>query len=324
LTQATVASIMGAMSAAPPITTASDDVAAIRAFNRFYTARIGALRDGLLATAHPLPEARVLFELGQREATDVADLRRALELDAGYLSRLLGRLEEQGLVARERSAADARRQRASLTERGRDAYTTLDRRSAAEIAALLDGLRDEDRRRLLDAMQTVREILEGAPRPAPFVLRPPQPGDFGWVVHRHGALYAEEYGWDASFEALVARIVADYAERHDPRREAAWIAEVSGRPVGCVFCVRREDDVAQLRCLLVEPSARGMGIGAGLVDECLRFARRAGYREIRLWTNDVLVEARRIYQRAGFALVSERPHRAFGHDLVEQDWARPL
>jgi DNA-binding MarR family transcriptional regulator/predicted N-acetyltransferase YhbS len=309
---------------AVPTAARTDDIAAVRAFNRFYTARIGALRDGLLATAHPLPEARLLFELGQRETTDVADLRRTLEIDAGYLSRLLARLEEQGLVARERSTADARRQRASLTRRGREAYATLDRRSAAEIATLLDGLRDEERRRLLEAMQTVHEIVEGAARPAPFVLRPPQPGDFGWVVHRHGALYAEEYGWDASFEALVARIVADYAEHHDPRREAAWIAEVSGRPVGSVFCVRRDEHVAQLRLLLVEPSARGMGIGARLVAECLRFARRAGYREITLWTNDVLVDARRIYERAGFALVSEQPHHAFGHDLVEQDWARPL
>jgi DNA-binding MarR family transcriptional regulator/GNAT superfamily N-acetyltransferase len=302
----------------------TDDVEAIRAFNRFYTARVGALRDGLLATAHPLPEARVLFELGRRENTDAADLRRALELDGGYLSRLLARLEEQGLVSRDRSPDDARRQRVALTDRGRAAYTTLDARSTAEVGALLDGLSRDDRRRLLEAMDAVRAILEGAPRPASFVLRPPQPGDFGWVVQRHGALYAEEYGWDQSFEALVARVVADYADHHDARREAAWIAEVAGRPVGCVFCVRREDDVAQLRLLLVEPGARGMGIGARLVEECVRFARRAAYREIRLWTNDVLGEARRIYERAGFTLATEAPHRSFGHDLVGQDWARAL
>ena len=199
----------------------ADDVAAIRAFNRFYTARIGALRDGLLASAHPLPEARVLYELGQREQTDAGALRRTLELDAGYLSRLLGRLEEQGLVARERSRTDARRQVVALTDPGRDAYATLDARSAAEIATVLDGLPADDRARLRTAMDTVRELLDGAPRPAPFVLRPPRPGDYGWVVQRHGVLYAEEYGWDETFEALVARVVADYAHDHDPARDLA-------------------------------------------------------------------------------------------------------
>jgi DNA-binding MarR family transcriptional regulator/GNAT superfamily N-acetyltransferase len=308
----------------PPPSRTEERIAAIRAFNRFYTARIGALRDGLLATAHPLPEARLLFELGQREATDVADLRRALDLDAGYLSRLLTRLEEQGLLRRERSPDDARRQRGVLTARGRDAFRTLDERSAAEIAALLDGLREEDRDRLVQALHTVREVLDGAPRPEPFVLRPLEPGDLGWVVHRHGVLYAEEYGWDETFEALVARVMADYAENRDPRREAGWIAEVAGRPAGCAFCVRRDERTAQLRCLLVDPAARGMGVGARLVDECLRFARRAGYEQITLWTNDVLAEARRIYERAGFVLVDEEPHRSFGHDLVGQTWSRPL
>jgi DNA-binding MarR family transcriptional regulator/GNAT superfamily N-acetyltransferase len=304
--------------------TAADDVAAIRAFNRFYTARIGALRDGLLATAHPLPEARVLFELGQRDATDVGDLRRALDLDAGYLSRLLARLEEQRLVARERSPDDARRQRVALTQGGRAAYRTLDERSSAEIASLLDGLGDEDRRRLRRAMDTVREILDGTPRPAAFALRAPGPGDFGWVVQRHGVLYAEEYGWDESMEALVARVVADYAHEHDPERERAWIAEVAGRPAGSIFCVRRDERTAQLRLLLVDPEARGSGIGAALVDECVRFARAAGYARIVLWTNDVLAGARRIYERAGFTLVSAKPHRSFGHDLVGEDWALEL
>jgi DNA-binding MarR family transcriptional regulator/GNAT superfamily N-acetyltransferase len=307
-----------------PAAQTADRIAAIRAFNRFYTARIGALRDGLLATAHPLPEARLLFELGQHEATDVADLRRALDLDAGYLSRLLARLEEQRLARRERSPDYCRRQRVALTAPGREAFRTLDERSAAEIGALLDGLREEDRVRLLRALDTVREVLDGAPRPEPFVLRPLEPGDLGWVVHRHGVLYAEEYGWDGTFEALVARVVADYAERRDPRRETGWIAEVAGRPAGCVLCMRRDERTAQLRCLLVEPAARGMGVGARLVDECLRFARRAGYEEITLWTNDVLAEARRIYERAGFALVGEEPHASFGHDLVGQTWSRPL
>jgi DNA-binding MarR family transcriptional regulator/GNAT superfamily N-acetyltransferase len=315
--------IMAAMSA-PPVSSRAEDVAAIRAFNRFYTARIGVLRDGLLATEHSLPEARVMFELGHREAMEVADLRRTLELDAGYLSRLLGRLENRQLVRRERSPGDARRQRVGLTPRGRAAFATLDERSAAEIGALLDGLRDEDRARLLEAMRTVREVLDGAPRPEPFVLRPPRPGDIGWAIHRHGVLYAEEHGWDETFEALVAKVLGDFAARHDPRREAAWIAEVGGRPAGCVFCVRRDERTAQLRCLLVEPGARGMGIGARLVEECLRFARRAGYEEIVLWTNDVLSDARRLYERAGFALVAEEPHTSFGHDLVGQTWVRPL
>jgi DNA-binding MarR family transcriptional regulator/N-acetylglutamate synthase-like GNAT family acetyltransferase len=312
------------MTAATAPDTAAD-VAAIRAFNRFYTARVGALRDGLLATAHPLPEARVLYELGQVEDTDFADLRRTLDLDAGYLSRLLARLDEQGLVARERSAQDGRRQDVRLTARGRDAYATLDQRSAAEIAALLDGLAEHDRRRLLDALQTVRDVLEHAPPPQAFVLRDPQPGDYGWVVQRHGALYAQEYGWDQSFEALVAKVVADYANHHDPERERAWIAEASGRPVGCVFCMRRDERTAQLRCLLVEPPARGMGVGQALVDACVAFAREAGYERIVLWTNDVLVDARRLYERAGFVLTKSTPHRSFGRDgLVGEDWALQL
>ncbi|MEA2381860.1 MAG: hypothetical protein QOH72_1831 [Solirubrobacteraceae bacterium] len=304
--------------------TVAADVAAIRAFNRFYTARIGALRDGLLATAHPLPEARVLFELGQREATDVADLRRTLELDGGYLSRLLARLEEQGLVGRDRSPDDARRQRVTLTDGGRDAYATLDRRSSAEIAAVLDGLPADDRERLRAALDTVRGILEGAPRPVAFALRGPKAGDYGWIVQRHGALYAAEYGWDETFEALVARVVADYAQAHDPDREAGWIAEVAGRPVGSIFCMRRDERTAQLRLLLVEPDVRGMGVGAALVDECVRFARAAAYERIVLWTNDVLGVARRLYERAGFALVGSNAYRGFGHDLVGEDWALEL
>jgi DNA-binding MarR family transcriptional regulator/ribosomal protein S18 acetylase RimI-like enzyme len=301
----------------------SGQIEAVRAFNRFYTARVGALRDGLLATAHPLPEARVLFELGRRGTMDAADLRRLLDLDGGYLSRLLARIEEKGLVARERSPDDGRRQRLALTDAGRAAYETLDERSAAEIGALLDGLDDSERARLLGAMDTVREILEGAPRPAPFALRPPKPGEYGWVVQLHGTLYAE-HGWDASFEALVARVVADFAEDHDRAREAAWIAEVAGRPVGSVFCVRNDDETAQLRLLLVDPAARSMGIGEALVNECVRFARAAGYTRLRLWTNSTLAAARRIYQRAGFELVSEKTSPRFGQDFTEQDWELAL
>ena len=311
------------MMSSMPVASA-DRVAAVRAFNRFYTNRIGVLGEGLLRTPHSLSEARVLYELGQREVTEVADLRRELDIDAGFLSRLLARLQRNGLVARERSQTDARRQRIRLTDDGRAAFAELDRRSAAEIGELLDALGDEDQRRLVAALDVVRGVLEDVPRSEGFVLRPAHAGDFGWIVHRHGVLYAEEYGWDETFEALVARIVADFVEQRDARRDAAWIAEVDGAPVGCVLCVRREDEVAQLRLLLVEPSARGRGIGARLIEECLRFAKRAGYRRITLWTNDVLHEARRLYERAGFELVESAPHHSFGQDLVEQTWARDL
>jgi DNA-binding MarR family transcriptional regulator/N-acetylglutamate synthase-like GNAT family acetyltransferase len=301
-----------------------DRVAAVRAFNRFYTGRIGVLGEGLLRTPHSLTEARVLYELGQREVIDVADLRRELAIDAGYLSRLLARLQEQGLLVRERSASDGRRQRVRLTEEGVAASADLDRRSADEIGALLAGLGDEAERRLVAAMAVIREVLDDAPPPEAFVLRAPRPGDYGWIVHRHGVLYADEYDWDETFEALVARIVAEHVEGSDPRREATWIAEVDGEPVGCVLCVRKTDTVAQLRLLLVEPRARGRGIGARLIDECLRFARRAGYEEIVLWTNDVLQDARRLYERSGFELVESGRHHSFGHDLVEQTWSRRL
>jgi len=300
-----------------------DAVASVRAFNRFYTARIGVLRDGLLRTPHSLTEARVLYELGQRDVTEVADLRREMDIDAGFLSRLLARLERNGLVARERSADDARRQRVRLTEEGRVAFAELDRRSAEEVGAVLDALSADDQRRLVAAMSVVREVLSEAETTG-FVLRAPHPGDFGWIVQAHGRLYAEEYGWDESFEGLVAQIVAEYARDHDPSREAAWIAEVDGDPVGCVLCVRREEGVAQLRLLLVDPRLRGHGIGGRLIDECLRFAKRAGYRRITLWTNDVLHAARRLYERAGFELVESAPHHSFGHALVEQTWARDL
>jgi GNAT superfamily N-acetyltransferase len=200
----------------------------------------------------------------------------------------------------------------------------LDARSAEEICRLLSRLTEEDQRRLVAAMETIRQVLEDAPPRDAFVLRPPEPGDYGWVVHRHGVLYAQEYGWDETFEALVARIVAEYVEHRDPRRESAWIAEVDGEPVGCVFCVKKEEKVAQLRLLLVDPRARGMGIGTRLVEECIRFARRAGYEQMMLWTNDALEQARRIYERVGFELVEEERHHSFGHDLIGQNWWRRL
>jgi DNA-binding MarR family transcriptional regulator/GNAT superfamily N-acetyltransferase len=302
-----------------------EPVAVVRDFNRFYTNVIGVLRGGLMDTPYTLTEARVLYELAQRDAIEVAELRRDLDIDAGYMSRILSRFESDGLVDRTRSVADGRRQVIRLTEAGRIAFGTLDQRTATQIGSLLDRLSGADRRRLLAAMGEIREVLgSAATAPRAYLIRPPKPGDLGWVVSRNGAVYAEEYDWDASYEALVAKIVADYAASNDPACEAAWIAELDGAPVGCVFCVRRDEQTAQLRLLLVDPAARGLGIGARLVDECLSFARKAGYRRIMLWTNDVLAGARRIYQRVGFTLDEESPHRAFGQDLVQQIWSRDL
>jgi DNA-binding MarR family transcriptional regulator/GNAT superfamily N-acetyltransferase len=325
-------------------TNSEDHVAVVRAFNRFYTNVIGLLQEGLLATPYSLTEARVIFELAGRDHADATELRRVLDIDAGYLSRVLARLEGGQLISRQRSAGDGRRLAIGLTEQGQAAFRMLDMRSASQISELLDRLSGADQRRLTSAMATVREIIEDTPRPAGYVLRAPLPGDLGWVIRQHGAVYADEYRWDSSFESLVARIVADYAERqdtarrgaeqrgaeqhgaeqHGAAREAAWIAEVNGEPAGCVFCMRKSDTTGQLRLLLVDPAARGMGIGARLVAECVSFARRAGYAELVLWTNDILVAARRVYEQAGFRLEEEERHRSFGHDLVGQTWRLPL
>ena len=299
-------------------------VAALRSFNRFWTGNIGVLQAGLLDTPYSLTEARVVFELAQAETTDLADLRRRLGVDAGYLSRILSRFKADGLIDSDTSPVDGRRRIIRLTAHGRSVFDDLDLRSATEASSLLARLVEDDRHRLVAAMTTIQDIFAGSAPAPPFLIRPLRPGDLGWVVHRHGVLYADEYGWDQTFEALVARIVADYVDSHDPAQENAWIAEVDGEPVGCVFCVRNDDDVAQLRILLVEPKARGLGIGAQLVQECIRFAARTGYRTLELWTNDVLVSARRIYEGAGFRLVSEGPHHSFGHDLVEQTWQLDL
>lgn len=300
---------------------AAQRIDAVRAFNRFYTRLIGVVGEGLLETPYSLTEARVIFELAQCDLCEVVDLRRSLDLDAGYLSRILSRFAADGLIRRERSAGDARRQVTGLTGRGREVFRDLDARSGEQIGEILAGLPEEDQRRLVGAMDAIEGILGESRRPEMYVLRPFGPGDFGWVVQRHGALYAAEYGWDLTFEALVARVVADYV---DGGRGDAWIAEVDGEPAGCVFCVPRDEHVAQLRLLLVEPSARGLGIGGRLVEECVRYARQRGYEELVLWTNDVLGAARRIYQRAGFELVDEGPHHSFGQDLVEQTWRLKL
>ena len=309
---------------APAETAGGEAVAAVRAFNRLYTNVIGALHGGYLDTPYSLTEARVIFELGQRDTTEVAELRRSLDIDAGYLSRILARLADDQLITRERSGAAARRQVITLTGAGRAVQAGLDAQAAGQIGALLAGLSEPARRRLVGGMQEITGALTGAARPRSWLLRPPRPGDMGWVVQAQAVGYVSQYGWDGTYEALVARIVADYVDHRDPEREAAWIAEVDGEPVGSVFCVRKSDTVAQLRLLYVTPSARGLGIGVRLVDECLRFARDAGYTEIMLWTNSVLAEARRIYQRAGFELTDEAPHRSFGQDLIGQNWSRPL
>ena len=303
-------------------------VRAVREFNRAYTNQLGLLRGSYLDSPYSLTEARVLFELAQRPASEIAELRRTVDIDAGYLSRILARFEADGLLTRQRSAADGRRRLITLTEAGRQVLRGLDARSGEQAAAMLGPLSEAEQDRLVAAMSTIREITGPRPRPAAFLLRPPRPGDLGWVVARNGALYAQEYGWDASYEALVARIIADYAGRADAAEagaaaaagEAGWIADLDGSPAGCVFCMRKDEATAQLRLLLVEPQARGLGLGGALVAECTGFARRAGYRELVLWTNDVLTAARRIYQRAGFELVAAEPHHSFGHDLVGETW----
>jgi DNA-binding MarR family transcriptional regulator/N-acetylglutamate synthase-like GNAT family acetyltransferase len=300
-------------------------VAAVRRFNRFYTQRIGVLHEGLLGSPFSLAEGRVLYELAHRERPTAKELGRDLGLDPGYLSRILRGFERRRLVARTRSEADGRQSLLSLTRRGQDAFAPLHARSRDEIGALLGALSPVDQERLIQAMRTIEELLGAGPEPrAPYLLRPHQPGDMGWVVHRHGVVYAREYGFDEHFEALVAGIVARFVERFDARRERCWIAEKDGEIVGSVFLVRHSKLVAQLRLLLVEPKARGLGIGARLVGECVRFARQAGYRKVTLWTNSILVAARRLYEAAGFRLVASERHRSFGRDLVGETWKLPL
>jgi DNA-binding MarR family transcriptional regulator/N-acetylglutamate synthase-like GNAT family acetyltransferase len=293
----------------------------VRHFNRFWTRRIGVLREGYLESPFSLTEVRVLYELAHREETTASELGEELGLDAGYLSRILRGFEKQGLIHKRPSEADGRRRLLRLTGRGWEAFAPLDARSRSEIGAMLGGMSIAEQERLLKAMRAVEGLLSGrSERVAPYLLRPHQPGDMGWVVHRHGVIYAREYGWDEHFEALVAEIVAKFIQQHDPRLERCWIAERDGEIVGCVFLVRESEEFAKLRLLLVEPEARGLGIGSRLVEECIHFARQAGYRKITLWTNDVLKSARRIYEAKGFRLVHEEPHRSFGHDLVGQTW----
>jgi DNA-binding MarR family transcriptional regulator/N-acetylglutamate synthase-like GNAT family acetyltransferase len=296
---------------------ATERIDAVRAFNRFYTRRLGLVRGGLVKTPHPLAEARVLYELGHNGGLETSELRAILEVDAGQLSRLLARLESEGLLGREPSPGDARRRRVRLTPAGEAAFATLDRRTVEQIGALLDELGDARQERLVAALGDVRAVLE---RRGEVALRGLEPGDLGWIVARHGVLYTREYGWDGSFEVLVASIMGAFR----PDLDRAWIAELDGRRAGCVLCVHADERTAKLRTLLVEPEARGYGLGSRLVGAVIDHARAGGYAELTLWTNDVLADARRIYERAGFALVGEAPHHAFGHDLVEQTWSLNL
>jgi len=283
------------------------------------------LREGLLHTPYSLTESRILFEIAKHDDLTASVLSRELGLDPGYLSRILAGLQRQGLIEKSPSESDARRRLLALTPVGTDAFSLLDARSREEVAEMLGELSEGEQRRLLEAMRAIERILDkGFKYSEPFFLRTHEPGDMGWVVHRHGVLYAQEYGWDERFEALVAGIVADFINNLDPAKERCWIAEMEGERVGCVFVVKASDKVAKLRLLLVEPKARGLGLGSRLVEECIRFATSRGYKTLTLWTNSVLDAARHIYEEQGFMLVEEEEHHSFGKDLVGQNWERAL
>lgn len=299
-------------------------VDALRAFNRFYTRKIGTLKEGLLDSAYSLTEVRVLYELAHRAGPTATELCTDLGLDPGYLSRMLRRFEKAGLLKRETASDDTRRAHLHLSPRGAQVFAELNRRSSQEMHTAIAHLGEAERTRLIEHLHSARALLANEPDAATPTLRDPQPGDLGWVVEHHGALYAQEYGWDARFEGLVARIVADYAGQHDSTCERCWIAEQGGRRVGCVFLVRHSRTVAKLRLLLVDPTARGHGLGGQLIAACVEFARASGYRKIVLWTNSVLTAARHLYEKAGFTLVKSEPHESFGQKLVGETWELKL
>jgi DNA-binding MarR family transcriptional regulator/GNAT superfamily N-acetyltransferase len=299
----------------------------VRRFNRFYTSRIGVLDEGLLDSPFSLTEVRVLYEIAHRQGATAARLADDLRIDRGYLSRMLRRFESQGLLRRTTSDDDGRASLLSLSAKGKRTFAALDARQDSEVASLLAPLAPAQQQRLVAAMGEIQGVLDAsrsAKARAPWILRAPVPGDLGWVVHRHGALYAQEYGYDERFEALVAGIVAEFVAGFDSARERCWIAERNGEIAGSVFLVRKSATIAKLRLLYVEPSARGLGIGARLVDECIRFARQSGYRRLTLWTQSELTSARRIYETAGFRLVAEKPHHSYGKDLVAETWELKL
>jgi DNA-binding MarR family transcriptional regulator/GNAT superfamily N-acetyltransferase len=308
-------------------------VAELRRFNRFYTRQLGILRKNYLDSPYSLGEARLLYEIAYGRSSTASDIGRALDLDAGYLSRVLRNFEKSGLVERTASAQDARRSYLALSARGKRAYAPLDARSQHDVANMLGKLNVADQARLIEAMTTIEKLLGGdgeAKSQAKsetksadgerYILRAPVPGDFGWVVRRHAELYAQEYRWTEPFEGVCAQIVADYANNNDPKRERCWIAELSGENVGCVFLVKEPASVARIRLLLVDPKARGLGLGARLADECIRFARQAGYKKITLWTHSVLTAARHIYQKAGFKLTRSEKHKSWGRPVVSEFW----
>ncbi len=313
------------MTEAPAPASGAGRLDAVRAFNRFYTRQIGVLGEHLLDSPFSLAETRLLYELAHREAPTAADLGRDLGLDAGYVSRMLRRFEARGLLARTPSPADARLSLLRLTRRGRAAFRPLEGRARDAVAAMLARLSAADQREVVGAMGRIERLLGArTPESVPYLLRAHQPGDMGWVVHRHAAIYAREWHYNAEFEALVARICADFLDHLDPARERCWIAEQDGDIVGSVFLVSKSKKVAKLRLLLVEPRARGLGIGRRLVDECIRFARQAGYRTLTLWTQSELDAARRLYRQAGFRRVHRQAHHSFGKDLVAETWTLRL
>lgn len=308
-----------------PDSPANPRVQAVRRFSRFYTKQLGILQEHLLGSDYSLTEVRVLYELAHGKNCTAKKICDDLGLDAGYLSRILARFARRRLIRRERSSEDARQVVLQLTEKGHAAFAPLNRESSAQVAAMLDRLSQTEQKKLVDAMREVESALAAEERPkAVPILRAPRPGDIGWVIHRHGALYAQEYGWDDRFEALVAEIAAAFMKNFDPKRERCWIAELDGEPVGSVFLVKQTEKIAKLRMLLVEPHARGFGLGRRVVEECIQFARDASYSKVVLWTQSNLTAARNIYQRAGFKLVKSEPQPAFGADLVSETWELEL
>ena len=298
-------------------------VQAVRHFNRFYTRHIGVLHEHLLKSDYSLTEVRVLYELAHREAPTASELMNDLGLDRGYLSRLLAGFEKRGLIMREASAEDGRQSQIRLTAKGRAAFAPLDAASDREVLAMLQRLPDAEQAALVETLHRIESLL-GGKAPGAYSLRHHRPGDMGWVVQRHGELYWQEYAWDERFEALVADITARFVQNFDERRERCWIAERDGERLGCVFLVKGSDEEARLRLLLVDPRARGLGLGKRLVEECVAFARSAGYRKIGLWTNSVLDAARHIYRQQGFQMVREETHHSFGQDLIGETWELEL
>jgi len=299
-------------------------VAAIRAFNRFYTRQMGLLEEGIHRSEFSLAEARVIYETAQDEATSASAIAKQLDLDQGYLSRMIGKLVDQNLIVKQLSSTDRRQYQLKLTSKGRSAFTRLNRASNERVEEMVADLPEAEVARMISAMGAIERVLTARVAPPSFLLREHRVGDMGWVVARHGELYWQAHRWDMSFEALVAEIVAQFIRNYDPTRERCWIAELDGEPVGCVFLVKGSEEIAKLRLILVEPKARGFGLGRRLVEECVRFARQCGYKTVTLWTQSVLTSARRIYQQAGFRLVSTAPHTSFGHDLMGETWELSL